>query len=95
MEILKSKKTMWEKFYRTLEKQKDKSGRVITLTLNPEVTQTIVVDELVSGQKNELYTMTADIGGPGIEVSRILSGCGYASMCAGFEFSTDKKRTGK
>ena len=91
MEILKSKKTMWEKFYRTMEKQEERSGKVITLTLNPEVTQTIIVDELVSGQENELYTMTADIGGLGIEVSRILSGCGYGSMCAGFEYSIDKK----
>lgn len=91
MEILKSKKNMWEKFYRTMEKQEGKSGKVITLTLNPEITHTIVVDELISGQKNELHTMTADIGGLGIEVSRILTGCGYGSMCTGFEYSTDKK----
>lgn len=91
MEILKSKKTMWEKFYRTMESQEGKKGRVITLTLNPNVTQTIVVDELVTGQENELYTMTADIGGLGIDVSRILNGCGYSTMCSGFEFSTDKK----
>lgn len=91
MEILKSKRTMWEKFYRTLESQEGKTGRVVTLTLNPSVTQTIVVDDLVAGQENELYTMTADIGGLGIDVSRILIGCGYSTMCSGFEFSTDKK----
>lgn len=91
MEILKNKRTMWEKFYRTLEAQEDKSGRIATLTLNPSVIETLVVDGLTAGEENELHSMTADIGGLGIEVSRILAGCGYASMCAGFEFSTDKK----
>lgn len=91
MEMLKSKKTMWEKFYRTMEKQEDRRGCAVTLTLNPCMTETLVVDGLKAGQENELHTMTADIGGLGIEVSRILSGCGYASLCTGFEFSTDKK----
>lgn len=91
MEILKSKKAMWEKFYRTMEKQEERSGCAVTLTLNPCMMETLVVDGLKAGQENELYTMTADIGGLGIEISRILSGCGYASLCTGFEFSTDKK----
>lgn len=91
MELFKSKKTMWESFYRTMEKKEQKAGRIITLTLNPSVTQTMVVDGLSAGNENELYTMTADIGGFGIEISRILSGCGYATMCTGLEFSTDKK----
>ncbi|MDC7290515.1 hypothetical protein NXH76_22255 [Blautia schinkii] len=91
MEILKNKRTMWEKFYRTLEAQEDKSGRIVTLTLNPSMIETLIVDGLTAGEENELHSMTADIGGLGIEVSRILAGCGYTSMCAGFEFSTDKK----
>lgn len=91
MELLKNKRTMWESFYRTMEKQENRSRRVVTLTLNPNVTQTMVVDDLTAGEENELYTMTADIGGFGIDISRILSGCGYATMCSGLEFSTDKK----
>lgn len=91
MELLKNKRTMWESFYRTMEKQEKRVGRIVTLTLNPNVTQTMVVDDLTAGKDNELYTMTADIGGFGIDISRILSGCGYATMCSGLEFSTDKK----
>lgn len=91
MEILRSKKQLWEKFYRTMEAQGNRSGRVITLTLNPCITETLIVDELSVGMENELFSMTADIGGLGIDVSRILAGCGYTAMCTGMEFSTDKK----
>ena len=91
MELLKSKKTMWEQIYRTMEKREERKGRTVTLTLNPNVTQVMVVDGLATGRENELYGMSADIGGFGIDVSRILSGCGYSTMCAGFRFSTDKK----
>lgn len=91
MELLKNKRTMWESFYRTMERTENKVGRIVTLTLNPNVTQTMVVDDMKAGKENELFTMTADIGGFGVDISRILSSCGYATMCSGLEFSTDKK----
>lgn len=91
MELFRNKNKLWEQFYRSMEKQEGKESRAATLTLNPCVLETMVVDGLYAGGQNRLYSMTADIGGLGIEVSRILSGCGYKTMCAGFEYSTDKK----
>lgn len=48
-------------------------SRILTVTLNPCIDKTIVADELKYGQLNCLVSMMDDVGGKGINVSKVLS----------------------
>ncbi len=57
---------------------------IITLTLNPAVDKTAIIDPLVAGGLNRVQSFTTDIGGKGINVSRIISMLGANSVATGF-----------
>ncbi len=57
---------------------------IITLTLNPAVDKTAVIDPLVVGGLNRVKSFTVDAGGKGINVSKIISMLGANSVATGF-----------
>ncbi|MCX6020130.1 MAG: 1-phosphofructokinase [Chloroflexi bacterium] len=57
---------------------------IITLTLNPAIDHTVVVDELAPGDTNRARESRTDIGGKGINVSRVLKVLGADSLAMGF-----------
>lgn len=57
---------------------------IITLTLNPAIDHTVVVDELAPGDTNRARETRTDIGGKGINVSRVLKELGSDSLAMGF-----------
>src|SRR3972149_455388 len=56
---------------------------IITVTLNPAVDQTLVLDRFVPGDTNRVRESRIDPGGKGINVSRVLRELGRESMAAG------------
>src|SRR3990170_1406628 len=57
---------------------------IITITLNPAMDRTVIVDELVLGEVNRVREGRSDPGGKGINVSRVLRELGTASLAMGF-----------
>jgi 1-phosphofructokinase len=57
---------------------------VITVTLNPAIDKTIYVDDLVLNGVNRVSKSRTDIGGKGINVSKVLKNLGIDSICTGF-----------
>ncbi len=57
---------------------------IITLTLNPAIDKTAVIDPLVAGGLNRVKSFTTDVGGKGINVSKIISMLGANSVATGF-----------
>jgi len=57
---------------------------IITITLNPAIDQTLVLDELVLGDTNRVRESRTDPGGKGINVSRALRELGWESLAMGF-----------
>jgi 1-phosphofructokinase len=57
---------------------------IITVTLNPAMDRTVVVDELVLGEVNRVREARSDPGGKGINVSRVLRELGRPSLAMGF-----------
>lgn len=57
---------------------------VITVTLNPALDKTLYIDRFITGQVNRVSKMRTDIGGKGINVSRVLKNFGIDSICTGF-----------
>src|SRR5438045_973155 len=57
---------------------------IITLTLNPAIDHTVVVDDLSPGDTNRARTSRTDVGGKGINVSRVLKELGSDSLAMGF-----------
>lgn len=57
---------------------------VITVTLNPAIDRTLYLDNLNKGQLNRVSRSRIDIGGKGINVSRVLKNFGIDSICTGF-----------
>ncbi len=60
------------------------SGPIITVTLNPAIDQTLVVEQLAVGEANRVTESRTDPGGKGINVSRTLLELGTASIATGF-----------
>lgn len=58
--------------------------KVITVTLNPAMDKTIEVEHLIPESLNKVITQRSDIGGKGINVSRVLKVLGTESLAAGF-----------
>lgn len=56
---------------------------IYTVTLNPAIDKTVVIDEYKRGKVNRSIYSRKDIGGKGINVSKVLSGFGVESICTG------------
>lgn len=57
---------------------------IITVTLNPALDKTLYVDNFKSGIVNRTSSVRTDIGGKGINVSKVLKNFGVDSICTGF-----------
>ena len=57
---------------------------ITTVTLNPAIDKTIILDRLKHGEVNRLQKVREDIGGKGINVSKILASLGEANRAIGF-----------
>jgi len=57
---------------------------VITVTLNPAMDKTLIVDNYTLGKVNRAKSIRYDIGGKGINVSKVLVNMGIQSICTGF-----------
>lgn len=57
---------------------------VITVTLNPAMDKTITLKGLNVGSVNRAITVREDIGGKGINVSKVLKNFNVSSLCTGF-----------
>jgi len=57
---------------------------VITVTLNPAMDKTLTVDNYTLGKVNRAQSIRYDIGGKGINVSKVLINLGIQSTCTGF-----------
>lgn len=57
---------------------------VITVTLNPAMDKTITLEGLSIGKVNKAINVRQDIGGKGINVSKVLKNFGVNSLCTGF-----------
>jgi 1-phosphofructokinase len=57
---------------------------IITVTLNPAMDKTVNIDNFSLGTVNRIQTERYDIGGKGINVSKVLKNFGIDSICTGF-----------
>lgn len=57
---------------------------VITVTLNPAMDKTLKIDNFNTGIVNRVGSIRYDIGGKGINVSKVLKNFGIQSKCTGF-----------
>jgi 1-phosphofructokinase len=57
---------------------------IITVTLNPAMDKTLTVGGLVLGRVNRVSHIRYDIGGKGVNVSKVLKRFGMKSTCMGF-----------
>lgn len=57
---------------------------IITVTLNPAMDKTLYVDNFKLGIVNRTSNVRTDIGGKGINVSKVLKNFGIDSVCTGF-----------
>ncbi len=57
---------------------------ITTVTLNPAIDKTIILDSLKHGEVNRIQKVREDIGGKGINVSKILSSLGEANQAIAF-----------
>jgi 1-phosphofructokinase len=60
------------------------TGPIVTVTLNPAIDQTMLVEQLVVGEANRVTESRSGAGGKGINVSRVLQELGAASTATGF-----------
>ncbi len=59
-------------------------SKVITVTLNPSMDKTLVVDNYTTGKVNRARSIRYDVAGKGINVSKVLINFGIESTCVGF-----------
>jgi 1-phosphofructokinase len=57
---------------------------IITVTLNPAIDQTVVVDSITIGETNRIRESRLDPGGKGINCSRVLRELGAETVATGF-----------
>lgn len=57
---------------------------VITVTLNPALDKTLTINNFTLGTVNRASNIRQDIGGKGINVSKVLSNFNVGSVCTGF-----------
>ena len=58
-------------------------GPIVTVTLNPAIDQTFVVDEFIRGEANRVSDGRLDPGGKGVNVSQALKELGVDSIATG------------
>ena len=66
--------------------------KIITLTLNPCIDKTVQVCAFRPGGTNRAMSSREDIGGKGLNVSRVLRGCGLSVLTAGIASADSKER---
>lgn len=57
---------------------------IITVTLNPAIDETVEVEQFAEADTNRVVCIRRDIGGKGINVSRVLRELGYEPLATGF-----------
>ena len=57
---------------------------IYTLTLNPAMDKTVVIENFTAGGVNRISTLRVDVGGKGINVSKCLKSLGCQSTAAAF-----------
>ncbi len=65
---------------------------IFTLTLNPAMDKTVVIENLTPGGVNRIQSMRVDVGGKGINVSKCLKNLGCESTAAAFWGGTAGQR---
>ncbi len=65
---------------------------IYTLTLNPAMDKTVVIDNLTPGGVNRIGSMRIDVGGKGINVSKCLKSLGCESTAVAFWGGTAGQR---
>lgn len=58
--------------------------RIVTVTLNPAIDETVILDELRPGAVNRAKSLHRQAGGKGVNVSAMLGGHGISSVATGF-----------
>lgn len=57
---------------------------IITVTLNPAMDKTLNINNFKLGKVNRVSSIRYDIGGKGINVSKVLKNLSINSVCTGF-----------
>ena len=65
---------------------------IFTLTLNPAMDKTVVIENLTPGGVNRIKSLRVDVGGKGINVSKCLKSLGCESTAAAFWGGTAGQR---
>ena len=65
---------------------------IFTLTLNPAMDKTVVIEDLTPGGVNRIQSLRVDVGGKGINVSKCLKALGWGSTAAAFWGGTAGQR---
>ena len=65
---------------------------IYTLTLNPAMDKTVVIENLTTGSVNRIKSLRVDVGGKGINVSKCLKSLGCDSTAAAFWGGTTGQR---
>ena len=57
---------------------------IITVTLNPAIDKTVEIDDFKIGNVNRIKSTRVDVGGKGINVSKVIRELQYKSLALGF-----------
>ena len=64
---------------------------IITVTLNPAIDKTAHVEKMIPNGLNRLNSISLDVGGKGINVSKAIKELGGKSICTGFVAGSNGK----
>lgn len=60
---------------------------IITVTMNPCIDQTVMLEQLTPGGHHRVSGAIRDIGGKGINVSSALTHLGVSTLCTGLNYT--------